>query len=457
MITLNENLFNSSNKNNQNFKNQTSNPSFKGDLTGAAKFADIFIKSQENLSSTRFIQDTATNWAPKAVFARSKADFAEMSFLEFIESGIFYFASPILGEKLFRNKIFKNFIPQNITEKVNEQIPKTLEEITKNKAITEEVKKRAIANKAGIVLACTAIPVAEYTLSFAKNLFTLKTFQKSNFNNIANLNKEGKEKEDLEQQKRVEENSVKQLKKAAVISASGALLGAGLALKGHKSETLQTVSKAVLNPGKAVAKGLEKAGIKNKKVTDTISQFSLDFSNNNGKLALSKGQLAFTAILGLFGYSKAAEDRGKLDVLEVWTRVPLVVFYTIFGSELFQKGFEKILEKKNKFPDLLKKNEDGKLVSPKRAELPELAQKIAKERGTDKAKELARLTKEKAFVEGVPYAFSLLFMGLTLSGITRFWTQYRYNHQNKETAKDNLNFLTFEKSKTPDVFRDIEC
>ncbi len=454
MINIKEKNYNYNNFNSNNIK---SNPAFKKGFTGLTKAADIFIKSQENLSSTRFIQDTATNWAPKALFARSTADFSEMSFLEFIESGIFYFASPILGEKLFRNKLFngEKFVPKNIKANVNEQIPKTVEEITKNKTITEEIKKRAISKKAGIVLACTAIPVAEYTLSFAKNLFTLKTFNKSNFNNIANLDKKGREKENIAQQIRVEQSAKKHLKEAAVISAAGIMAGAGLALNGHKSKLLLNIAKSILNPGKAIAKGLQLAGYKNEKVKNTISSFSLDFANNNGKLALSKGQLAFTAIVGLFGYSKAAEDRGKLDVLEVWTRVPLVVFYTIVGSELFQKGFEKILEKKNKFPDLLKKNKEGKLVTPKRSELPELAKKLARERGTDKLQELSRLTKQKAFVEGVPYAFSLLFMGLTLSGITRLWTQYRYNHQNKHIAISNMDFLTFAKQQTPEIFKDI--
>ena len=107
MITIKEQPYN---LNNSKSNNKKSNPSFKNDFRGLAKAADIFIKSQENLSSTRFIQDTATNWAPKAIFSRSKADFAEMSFLEFLESGIFYFASPILGEKLFRNKICSLFI-----------------------------------------------------------------------------------------------------------------------------------------------------------------------------------------------------------------------------------------------------------------------------------------------------------------------------------------------------------
>lgn len=423
-------------------------------LKGIAKAADLFIKSQENLSSTRFIQDTATNWAPKAIFARSKADFAEMSFLEFLESGIFYFASPLLGEKLFRNRIFKNFSPTSIKDKVNEQIPKTVEEITKNSALSEEVKKRAISTKAGIVLACAAIPVAEYTLSFAKNLFTLKTFKQSNFNNIANLDKAHNEKEDRKQQERVETNSKKQLKKAVVISAIGVAAGIGLAITGHKSDKLQNLSKAILEPGKAVSKGINKIGIHSKKADEIISKFSLDFANDNGKLALSKGQLALTAILGLFGYSKAAEDRGKLDVAEVWTRVPLVVFYTIFGGELFEKGFTKILEKGNKFPDILKKNAQGKLEIPTRTQLPALAEKLSKVKNTQPAKELARLTKEKAFVTAVPYAFSLLFMGLTLSAITRLWTQYRYNHQKKEESNQiNTSSNLDNWIETPDVFK----
>ena len=168
-----------------NLNKQNNNPSFKSTnpfilntLSGGAKLADLFIRSQENLSSTRFIQDTATNWLPKAIFSRSKADFAEMSFLEFLESGIFYFASPILGEKLFRNVIFKNFQPKNLKNAINEQIPKSLKEITTNPNLSKAIKNNAIASKAGIILACTAIPVAEYTLSFAKNLFTLKRLKK---------------------------------------------------------------------------------------------------------------------------------------------------------------------------------------------------------------------------------------------------------------------------------------
>ena len=443
---INNNLNQKSNKNNQK--------SFKGDL--GLKVAEVFIKSQENLSSTRFIQDTATNWAPKAVFARSKADFAEMSFLEFLESGIFYFALPVFGEKLFRNKMFKKLQPENLKNVVNEQIPKSIEQITKNKALTNEVKKRAISTKAGILLACAAIPIAEYTLSFAKNLFTLKTFKKSNFNNIANLDKNQGEKEDKAQQQKVEQNAKKYLIKAAVGSAIGVGAGLALASLGHRSDKLQNVAKTILEPGKAVANGLKKIGVKSEKVAKTLSKISLDFDGENGKLALSKGQLALTAIVGLFGYSKAAEDRGKLDVAEVWTRVPLVVFYTIFGGELFEKGFTKILQKKNKFPDLIKKTADGALNLPKQVELPKIAETVAKNKGTDVAKELSRLTKEKAIITAIPYAFSLLFMGFTLSAITRLWTQYRYNHQEKQ--KEVNPFETFgciSKKNTPEIFKEF--
>lgn len=437
---------------NQNNKKQN----FNGGLTGVAKAAEIFVKSQENLASTRFIQDTVTNWAPKAIFSRSKADFAEMSFLEFLESGIFYFASPLLGEKLFRNKLFKNFTPKNLQQKVNEQIPKSVEQITENTALSDEVKKRAISTKAGIVLACTAIPIAEYTLSFAKNLFTLKTFKVSNFNNIANLDKEKVQNEDKEQQERVERNSKKQLKKAAIYSLVGIAAGSALALYGHKSNKLQTLSKAILEPGKAINNTIGKLGINNEKTGKILNGLSLDFAENNGKLALSKGQLALTAILGLFGYSKAAEDRGKLDVQEVWTRVPLVVFYTIFGAELFEKGFHKILEKKNAFPDLIKKGTDGKLNVPKLEELPKLAEKLALKNNTDKVKELSKLTKQKAVITGVPYAFSMVAMGFLLSAITRFWTQHRYNVQMKENVNNSTENQQLVANKYSKIFEEFK-
>ena len=453
------------NYNNKKYSNNNSKPTFTSNPYSAMDFGtkvlDKFIKSQENLSSTRFIQDTATNWAPKAIFSRSPADFAEMSFLEFLESGIFYFAPPLLGEHLFRNKIFKAVQEKNVKDKVVELIPKSVEAIKNNENLTDAVKRQSVATKAGIALACAAIPIAEYNLSFAKNLFTLKTFNKADFNDIANLDKSNKnKKDDSKLKEKVEKNSIRQLKKAAIYSTAALLGGLALAKFGAKSDKLQKASEILLEPGKQISKGLHKIGIKKEGVDKFLDEYTkLDFDEEKGKLALSKGQLALTAISGLFGYSKAAEDRGELDKKEVWTRVPLVVFYTIFGSAMFDNGFKKILATKNKFPDLIKKGANGKIQDvPKSTDLPNLAENISKLKNTNAKDELKRLTKEKAIITGVPYAFSLLFMGFTLSLITRLWTQYRYNKTHKNEG-DKTDFETSHKifnnkiNKTFDAFK----
>ena len=93
--------------------------------------------------------------------------------------------------------------------------------------------------------------------------------------------------------------------------------------------------------------------------------------------------------------------------------------------------------------------------------LPELAKKIAAAKKTDPTKELARLTKEKAFISAVPYAFSIVFMGLTLSAITRLTTQLRYNHQAKENKKEDKTavdtFNNFIKSTTPEIYKEFNA
>ena len=379
---------------------------------------DKFIKSQENLSHTRFIQGTLTNWFPKAILSRSFIDFSEFTFLELLESGIFYFAAPLLGEHAFRKGLFKNIHPENIADK----IPQSLNEIKKSN-LPKEIKNKAIATKAGIILGCITVPALEYGLGFAKNLFTLKVFKVSDFNNVANLKKE--KTEDLEQQKRVESHAKSVLAKTALLSAAGITSGLALAKYGHKSKTALKFSETLLEPGEKIAKLLN---TKNKALKDYLK---LDFTNNNGKLALSKGLLAATCITGLFGYSSAAKDRGKLDYYEVWTRVPLVVLYTIFGSSILDSGFKKFLAKKGKFPELINKDKNGQIKPiPTRDELPQIAEKLAKANNTSVDTELAKLIKQKATITGIPFLFSLIAMGFTLSAVSRAWTKYRYNHQN---------------------------
>lgn len=63
------------------------------------------------LSNIRFIQDTATGLVPKAVFARSKADLGENTFLELSESALVYYCPAFLG-KIFKSIYAKNLSPE---------------------------------------------------------------------------------------------------------------------------------------------------------------------------------------------------------------------------------------------------------------------------------------------------------------------------------------------------------
>lgn len=415
------NLVNLNNQKQPSFKN-------KGDFsTRASKF---FVKTQEDLKWTRFIQCEVTNLTPKAVFARSVADISEQTFLELTEAALFFFAPAVLG-KFFKNA-FSKLHPKEIREQITQHIVKNTDELIKD---TSKNSKRALSTKAGIVLACAAIPAGEYALSFAKNLFTLKVFKKSDFNNIANLNEE--QKEDKKHQKFVEQSAYSHFKKFGLISAGGIVSGIALAKYGHKSAALQKFSEVLLQPGVHIAKGLEKIGLNSQKTKNFLKKYiTPDFSidkNNKGELnlGLSKGQLLISTVVGLFGYSAAGRDRGKLDQLEVWTRVPLVVFYTVFGSSMFEHVFKNHLLKKNKYPHFIKKENGEFKPLPSLKDIEKLASADALKNGTQKSAEYAKLVKQKALILGVPYAFTLVFFGFLLAGISRLWTQYRYNKTQK--------------------------
>lgn len=424
-------MIQSINSNNIQFKQNTT--TFKGvqkEFTRSTKYLDKFLKSQENLSSTRFIQGTLTNWFPKAVLSRSFIDFSEFTFLEFLESGIFYFAAPFFGEHLFRKGLFKKVQPEKVRKNVVKKLSLGVEEIKKSK-LDKELKNRLLTTKGGLLLACVTVPALEYGLGFAKNLFTLKVFKVSDFNNVANLNKN--KTENNEQQQKVEKHSKSVLLKTGILSIAGIGSGLVLAVFGHNSKAAGKFSEILLEPGEQISKLLHKLGLKSKKTDNFLKDYlKLDFMNNDGKLALSKGQLAVTCITGLFGYSSAAKDRGKLDFYEVWTRVPLVVLYTIFGSSILDAGFKKILANEGKFPELIKRGKDGIIESvPARKELPMIAEKLSKLNNSSVDTELAKLIKQKSVITGVPYLFSVVAMGFILSGVSRIWTKYRYDHQQK--------------------------
>ncbi len=388
-------------------------------LSKKAQYVAKFITMHESdaeLANIRCAQDIAVNWGPKVPFVRSSADFGDMSVQEFGENIAVYYGPKILGEKLFR-KLYSKKLDANLKKMISTPAEQLLQSNVKS-----EDMKQLIPTKAAIAISTLAIPLFIYALSYLKNLLTMKVFKQANFNNIANLNKD--KKESAEHQSKVRESAQKHIKLAGGLFAGCLALSALLVTKGKNSKSLHSLSEGILAPGNKIFKNnVKKAATFNK-------YFSIDFRDNKGQLGLSRGQLTACVVAGFFGYTGSANDRGKQNLLEVLYRYPLVGFYVITGSEMFEKGFKAILHKKASFKDIIAKD----LTVPKLSELPDLAQKIATRKGTTIEAEYKNLFKQKSTIVLAPFLFSIGFMGLFVAGMSRFFTQYRYDKemQNKQ-------------------------
>ena len=399
--------------------NKVNNISFTnaGNIGTGLKVASKIIGIQEGgagLSNIRFIQDSATGLVPKAVFARSKADLGENTFLELSESVLVYYFPTILGEGIFR-KLYSKKLPTDLKKQIATPAVDLLK--TNNQA----VNKKLLPVKAALALSAFAIPLVEYTLNYFKNLMTLKVFKQSDFENIANLNK--KKSENTEQAKKVENSAKKHIKLAAGIYSACLALSALLIKKGENSKSLQNISEMILAPGTKFFKN-------NKKKADFFNKyFSLDFADNNGKLALSRGQLTSCVLVGGAGYFGASKDRGKQNFLETLFRYPLVGFYIICGNELLEKGFRKFLYKNGKCKELI----NDKLEVPNLKDLRGIAEK----HGGDIDAMYKKLLKQKVLIAGLPLLFGIGVMGFFIAGTSNLFTKFRYNREvkNKEQVK----------------------
>lgn len=399
--------------------NKVNNISFTnaGNIGTGLKVASKIIGIQEGgagLSNIRFIQDSATGLVPKAVFARSKADLGENTFLELSESVLVYYFPTILGEGIFR-KLYSKKLPADLKKQIATPAVDLL------KANNPSVNKKLLPVKAALALSAFAIPLVEYTLNYFKNLMTLKVFKQSDFENIANLNK--KKSENTEQAKKVENSAKKHIKLAAGIYSACLALSALLIKKGENSKSLQNISEIILAPGTKFFKD-------NKKKADFFNKyFSLDFADNNGKLALSRGQLTSCVLVGGAGYFGASKDRGKQNFLETLFRYPLVGFYIICGNELLEKGFRKFLYKNGKCKELI----NDKLEVPNLKDLRSIAEK----HGGEIDAMYKKLLKQKVLIAGLPLLFGIGVMGFFIAGTSNLFTKFRYNRdvKNKEQVK----------------------
>ncbi len=389
-------------------------------LSQPLKAAAKFVNSQEQasgLSTTRFIQDTGTCLVPKATFARSKADLAENAFLELSESALVYFVPALLGENVAR-KIFS----KGLSVKEKSLVAASASELMK---MNNAASKKVLPVKAAIALTSLFIPLTEFTLNYFKNLFTLKVFKKGDFNNIANLNRDV---EDAKHKQKVKDSAVKNIKRAGL--AFGTALGGAalIAKRGAKSNVLQNLSELILAPGTKLFKN-------NENMKNFLNKYaSIDFASQDGKLVLSRGQLTSCVLIGGAGYFGASKDRGKQNFLETLYRYPLVGFYIITGSDLFEKGFKKLLVKAGKCKETIGKN----LETPSFDKLEELAKTLAKQNGTSVNKEFKKLAKQKTLIFGVPFLFSIGFMGFFVAGISNYFTKFRYNQDKQNSAGGNM-------------------
>lgn len=392
-------------------------------LSQPLKTAAKFVNHQEQasgLSSIRFVQDTTTCLGPKAVLARSKADLAENAFLEIAESCIVYLGPAFIGEK-FARKFFSKNLSDSAKKLVAEPAVNLLQ---KPNALT----KKVMPVKAAIALSALLIPLTEFTLNYFKNLMTLNIFKQGDFNNVVSLQHK---KEDKAQQDKVRKSAHKNIKRAALTFLASLATGVLMVKKGGNSKLVQHLSETILAPGTKFFK-------KNEKVKNFFNKyFSLDFASQDGKFALSKGQLTSCVLIGGAGYFGASKDRGKQNFLETLFRFPLVGFYIITGAEPYEKAFKKLLVKLGKCKETIGKN----LEVPDFNKLENLAQSLAAKNKTTVEFEFKKLAKQKVLISGFPFVFSLGVMGFFVAGVSNAFTKYRYNKDKQQQIK-NSSFIS---------------
>lgn len=415
--------------------------SFINTLAQPLKSTVQFIAHQERasgLSTSRFIQDTSTCLVPKAVFSRSKAELAENAFLEFTQGAVIYFLPAILGDKLFK-KLFS----KNLPDSAKKLVVTPAVELLKQKNL---LNAKVLPAKAAIALATMIIPIATFALSYAKNLFTLKVFKTGDFNNIANL-------ETVKENNQVHENVKKGAYRGfltSLVAYAGCVGAAALiAKKGANSKLLRDISEFILAPGSKLFKNNEK------KKNFFNKYFSLDFASENGKLALSRGQLTSCVLIGMLGYFGAAADRGKQNFLEILFRVPIIGFYVITGGELFENGFKKLLKKMGKCNEMIDQN----LNTPRVDEIENHAKKLLKKMGKIQSEEnlkplCKKLAAQKALISGVPFIFGIGVMGFFVAGISNLFTRYRHDKEQNEVQAKKIRTNPFERAEN--IFKDFQ-
>lgn len=477
------------------------------------KFSNFVTLDESVLgaSAILFLQDTLAVWLPKMTAMRSWAEAVETTFLEFVESALFYFSAPILGQHVF-SKIIRSSLLDNKDSRTahhveRNHIAQSLGELNKKinlDKLANELKtglgntnvgrhaKKVIALKAGTVVATLSAMMLEYTLSFAKNLITLKFFNTGDFNHVADLKDPNAQKtpEQLAADERTEKKAIRRLWQGGALAAGFFAAGLGLARGATRSKTLFNFSRRLLktfdfNYNQVFARVKRPLGKRLKNFfskAKTAPQYVLDKVTKQPKLitkfGLTKGQKIAIITLGGIGYLDAS--RNRLEVYENLFRVWGVVMpYLMFGKEFLTERLRRLLHGEVRLPNALNFLQPGDKTIAKFREIyqwdsklnhgkgggrylsvDEIAQKAIEKAGLSAefvkqatpqqvrswvnsdnpqlrkaSQEFKRLMGPKNTSFGAPLAFGIFGVGLAVAWLNRFWTAYRYKQQQQKAPQ----------------------
>lgn len=260
-------------------------------------------------AASMFLADSMTVWAPKAAFVRSLPEFVEMTFLEYVESGLFYFMPSLLAQYFFKrafmglNPKSRQFKPELLTKDLSK--------------LTPQMAKKVAPVKMAIILASVGAAFAgEYALSFVKNLMTKGLFNLTRFDEVAAL-KDGKQKSEEATdggKDPVTEKAHRRIKQCGVLAATCIALATLMTLKGINS-------KAGMNASKFVSRFLDFRYGKDSKGAITFG--------------LGAGQIFTVIYAGATSYADAARD--ALERIEVGIRANITAWYLAFGSLMLKR------------------------------------------------------------------------------------------------------------------------
>jgi hypothetical protein len=382
-----------------------------------AKATHITEDAGKGLSTQKFMQDTLSVWAPKALFTRSLAEFSEMSFLEFVESAFFYYSPGILGKNVFQHAARKlnpsKVAPELISKSYGELVAKHSDKLN-----------HVLPVKAATILAAvgTAGIFGEYSLSFAKNLLTETVFKKSRFSDIVGLSDGQKDSHELSPQGK---KAVRRIGQTLGV-LGGVLAGSALLARyGHASPALVKASEKL------------------------VKNFDFSFKNvlnRHGKpdIAFDLGRKQLWGIIGLGVISYLDAARDGLERKEVATRLAIVAPWLAVGDQVVKHPFIQKLQKTA--PELFHKTLDasGKVVAQNIKTLGTLEgeawQKAVTKLGASAPREhleaeafqlFKPLYNKRLSASWTPFAIGSLGVSGSVALMNRIWTRVRYENSLK--------------------------